>query len=43
MPKIGIQSPDIGSSKNNPTRIFGIKNGIGIPLTMEVPEIGTEI
>jgi hypothetical protein len=24
------------------TFIFGIKNGIGIPLTMGVPEIGTE-
>ncbi len=27
--------------KKNPTGIFGIKNWIGIPLTMEVPEIGT--
>jgi hypothetical protein len=25
-----------------PTGIFGIKNGIGIPLTMGVPEIGTK-
>jgi hypothetical protein len=25
--------------KRNPTGIFGIKNGIGIPLTMGVPEI----
>jgi hypothetical protein len=24
------------------TGIFGIENGIGIPLTMRVPEIGTE-
>jgi hypothetical protein len=28
--------------KKNPTRIFGIKNGIGIPLTMGVPVIGTK-
>jgi hypothetical protein len=28
--------------KNFPTRIFGIKNGIGILLPMGVPEIGTE-
>jgi hypothetical protein len=28
--------------KKNPTRIFGIKNGIGIPLTMGVPEIVTK-
>jgi hypothetical protein len=28
--------------KKIPTRIFGIKNGIGIPLTMGVPEIGTK-
>jgi hypothetical protein len=30
--------------KKNPTGIFGIKNGIGIPLTMgvPVPEIGTK-
>ncbi len=35
-------SPDIGISKKNPTRIFGIENGIGIPLTIGVPEIGTK-
>jgi hypothetical protein len=28
--------------KKNPTGIFGIKNRIGIPLPMGVPEIGTE-
>jgi hypothetical protein len=28
--------------KNFPTGIFGIENGIGIPLAMGVPEIGTE-
>jgi hypothetical protein len=28
--------------KENPTGIFGIKNGIGILLTMGVPEIGTK-
>jgi hypothetical protein len=28
--------------KKIPTRIFGIKNGIGIPLPMGVPEIETE-
>jgi hypothetical protein len=28
--------------KKNPTVIFGIKNGIRIPLTMGVPEIGTK-
>jgi hypothetical protein len=28
--------------KKNPTGIFGIENGIGIPLPMGVPEIGTE-
>jgi hypothetical protein len=28
--------------KNFPTGIVGIKNGIGIPLPMGVPEIGTE-
>ncbi len=28
--------------KKNPTGIFGIKHGIGIPLTMGVPEIGTK-
>ncbi len=28
--------------KKNPTGIFGIENGIGIPLTMGVPEIGTK-
>jgi hypothetical protein len=28
--------------KTFPTGIFGIKNGIGIPLTMGVPEIGTK-
>jgi hypothetical protein len=30
------------NSKKNPTKIFGIKNRIGIPLPMEVPEIGTK-
>jgi hypothetical protein len=35
-------SLDIGISKKNPTGIFGIKNGIGIPLTKGVPEIGTK-
>ncbi len=34
-------SPDIGISKKNPIGIFGIKNRIGIPLTMGVPEIRT--
>jgi hypothetical protein len=29
-------------SKKNPTGIFGIENGIEIPLTMGVPEIGTK-
>jgi hypothetical protein len=28
--------------KKNSTGIFGIENGIGIPLPMGVPEIGTE-
>jgi hypothetical protein len=28
--------------KKNPTGIFGIENGIGIPLTMGNPEIGTK-
>ena len=28
--------------KKNSTGIFGIKNGISIPLTMGVPEIGTK-
>jgi hypothetical protein len=28
--------------KKIPTGIFGIKNGIGIPLPMGVPEIGTK-
>jgi hypothetical protein len=28
--------------KKNPTGIFGIENGIGVPLTMGVPEIGTK-
>jgi hypothetical protein len=28
--------------KKNPAGIFGIENGIGIPLTMGVPEIGTK-
>ncbi len=28
--------------KKNPTGIFGIEHGIGILLTMVVPEIGTE-
>jgi hypothetical protein len=28
--------------KTIPTGIFGIENGIGIPLTMGVPEIGTK-
>jgi hypothetical protein len=28
--------------KKKSTVIFGIKNGIGIPLTMGVPEIGTK-
>jgi hypothetical protein len=31
-----------GIRKKNPTGIFGIKNGIGIPLPMGVPEIGTK-
>ncbi len=31
-----------GLKKYFPTRIFGIKNRIGIPLTMGVPEIGTK-
>ncbi len=35
-------SPDIGIQKKNPTGIFGIESGIGIPLTMGVPEIGTK-
>jgi hypothetical protein len=35
-------SPDIGISKKNPTGVFGIKNVIGIPLTMGVPEMGTK-
>jgi hypothetical protein len=35
-------SPDIGIQKKNPTGIFGIENGIGILLTMGVPEIGTK-
>jgi hypothetical protein len=30
------------NSKKIPTRIFGIKNGIGILLPMGVPEIGTK-
>jgi hypothetical protein len=30
------------NSKINPTRISKIKNGIGIPLPMGVPEIGTK-
>ncbi len=30
------------NSKKNLTGIFGIKNGIGIPLSMGVPEIGTK-
>jgi hypothetical protein len=36
-----LQTPEF--KKYFPTGIFGIKNGIGIPLTMEVPEIGTKI
>jgi hypothetical protein len=28
--------------KKNPTGISGIKNGIGIPLPMGVPEMGTK-
>jgi hypothetical protein len=28
--------------KHFPTRVFGIKHGIGIPLMMGVPEIGTK-
>ncbi len=31
-----------GIEKINPTVIFGIKNGSGIPLSMGVPEIGTK-
>jgi hypothetical protein len=31
----------IAEFKKNPTGISGIKNGIGIPLPMGVPEIGT--
>jgi hypothetical protein len=31
-----------GIQKKNPTGIFGIKNGIRIPLLMGVPEIGTK-
>jgi hypothetical protein len=30
------------SKKKNPAGFFGIKNGIGIPLPMGVPEIGTK-
>jgi hypothetical protein len=35
-------SPDIGISKKKLTEIFGIEHGIGILLTMGVPEIGNE-
>jgi hypothetical protein len=34
--------PDIGISKQNPTGISGIRNGIGIPLPMGVPGNGTK-
>jgi hypothetical protein len=33
---------DIRIKKKKPTGISGIKNGIGIPLPMGVPEIGTK-
>ncbi len=43
--KIGIPISwffNSGIQKKNPTLIFGIENGIGILLTMGVPEIRTE-
>jgi hypothetical protein len=43
--RIGIlisQFFNSGIQKKNSTRIFGIENGIGIPLPMGVPEIRTK-
>ncbi len=47
IPNFGIGIPifqffNSGIRKKNPTGIFGIKNGIGNPLPMGVPEIGTK-
>jgi hypothetical protein len=47
IPNFGIGIPfsqffNSGIQKQNLTRIFGIKNGMGIPLLMGVPEIRTK-